>query len=999
MWLLAAAFFLGVAALDTFPLVSHFTSAMPYYAYPEQGDEVTYGTFGDYLQMFYYLWLFKDSLVGQTPLFSNPYEFSVGPGYYTQFNTVFFPLSLAYALFAFLFGDVGGYNGLVLASYVASGLVGFALVRLYTPNIPAAVLGGLILALVPYRTGQVLGGHPNGFAAFLLPLTFYGLERAFRTVQSWPAVVAAISIASSAVIEPHIIYYTFLLMGLYLPFRWIVSGGIEGGGDSTIEALRTSGLRKPAVFVIGGSLSVGFSLVANRILEGTMPWRSGYEVGLFVLLPAMLASAWLAYSLFLHRITGEPLTEILRLDARSYIPLWAVAAYCLKLIHPVPYLGKTLLAVSFGGMLLLKGMVVWNYRARIGFLFWRPEHKEIARRILIPLGVGVLIAVGWNLAMKSLYLDASIASGGRPLTQVEGFSPQVSDFFVRHNLREADKNIYMGVVSLFLAGSILFRALLSPRPGSLTERFRLWILLLGTILLFSIVLAFGPHITPYLPLYQFLYDHFPFFNYPRVAGRIVLAGHWAMAILAALALAEGLAPRPSWKKSVAGFAVIGLVAADYWPPGPRGISVVPADSRIYETATRDLGEGRIVEVPLWPGDSAWTSLYQYYVTRYRYRMVNGYDPGVSKRYVMEIFWPLIGVNYGMLNDDASELLRRLNVKYLVFHEENFPEKVSPYPHYLTRKNLDRSPYLEPVMYDGRLRLYRLRDVPRTSPLSVSSPVGVWYEAENLPRRVGKIASDPDASGGRVVFSGAEEGRGYITYGPYTVVPPGSYSAIFRMRTSNITTDGSVVELDVVEDLARRTLARREVTASDLAGSSGYQDVRLSFQVDQPRELEFRVLGMGMAEIWMDYIYVLREGQEDPPGRVEAEAAFFRPFRVTEDRSASGGEAIRIEPNEIEKTLPFELRRRLPAGRYNVRVGYRIEEKSSGSRVAFRIESLAGRSLGEVVLDEQGRMPGLSYRETTFEAVLDRGTAVRFVLDYRRSPGIRVDWFGFEALKR
>jgi hypothetical protein len=309
-----------------------------------------------------------------------------------------------------------------------------------------------------------------------------------------------------------------------------------------------------------------------------------------------------------------------------------------------------------------------------------------------------------------------------------------------------------------------------------------------------------------------------------------------------------------------------------------------------------------------------------------------------------------------------------------------------------------------------MRLYRVRDVPRRGSTDAFTPVGIWYEAEDLPRKIGEIVPDPDASGGMASFAKAGAGKGYLVYGPYTVVPPGKYSAILRMRVSGEGTDGALAEADVAEDKAHRTLVRRELTAKDLAGAPGYRDIRLPFQVDRPREIEFRVLALNRADIWVDYVYILREGQEDPPDLVEAEGVCFRPFRVIEDDIASGGEAVRIGPNEISSVFPFELRRRLPAGRYRVRVGYRIangktaaantriESQTAGSRVAFRLESLKGGSLGEKVLEKQALMPGLAYREATFEAVLDRGAPVRMVLDYRRSPGIRVDWFAFETLK-
>ena len=60
-------------------------------------------------------------------------------------------------------------------------------------------------------------------------------------------------------------------------------------------------------------------------------------------------------------------------------------------------------------------------------------------------------------------------------------------------------------------------------------------------------------------------------------------------------------------------------------------------------------------------------------------MINGYSPVVPKTYVEQVFNPLYPLDFGQLGPSEYEVLRKFNVRYIVMHEEAFPEKVSPFP--------------------------------------------------------------------------------------------------------------------------------------------------------------------------------------------------------------------------------------------------------------------------------------------------------------------------------
>ena len=87
----------------------------------------------------------------------------------------------------------------------------------------------------------------------------------------------------------------------------------------------------------------------------------------------------------------------------------------------------------------------------------------------------------------------------------------------------------------------------------------------------------------------------------------------------------------------------------------------------------------ILALPLWPGDSHFTSVYQYYASLYRIRMVNGYRATARIPYLEKVFQPLEGMNKGFITDAQLDRLLSWGVNHIVLHEDLFPEKVSPFP--------------------------------------------------------------------------------------------------------------------------------------------------------------------------------------------------------------------------------------------------------------------------------------------------------------------------------
>jgi hypothetical protein len=937
--------FLILALIDTYPLINYIDKGMPYASYPAEGHEITYTAHGDYLQLYYHLWLFKDALFGDTPFFRNPYEFSAGENIWPTFTTQALPLSFFYAILS-PFGEVTAYSLLVIASYILAGLSGYLLVKLFTGSSIAGILGGVIFSLFPYRTGVLLGGHSAGFVFFLLPLTLYFLESSFRK-KSWIySIGAGLTIASMSFLEYHLFYYTLLFLAFFLPWRLLspfhgknpplIKNSpsppfIKGGKEGFEPSLHL----KDALIVFLSGTAVGLSLILVRT---TPPIFSNPLFYTSIIFPFSLFLCWILYSRAFSLVTGIPLRQSLKEDASSYLPLLSFLLYFTRFVYPIEHLGKVIAVISLVGIISIKMYILFRYR---NLLYERlkmaiPELKTLFIKTILPLSLIILLTIGWSFYLRSFFQE-SIAGEGRPLHQVMRYSPQVNDFFDRHN-RDVAKNIYLGVVPLLLTGVGLFFG---------KKEWRRERVFFGGVFFVSLILSFGPNLEPYIPFYTILYNHLPFFNYPRVAGRIITITVVSMAILAGYGV-KGLIERGQdarYKRHDARPAIpisgirnpaswiilifIGILL-DFIPFSSRGISIVARENPIYEEVKKGLGDKKVLEIPIWPGDSAWSSVYQYYVTLYRYQMINGYSPAVTKKYVDQIFKPLSLLNFGELREKEYKLLRELEVKYIVMHEEEFPRKVSPFPFSVSLENMKKSPFVKFIKEERPLYLFELKgeeeiDYSKTPSFIPNTPIGGVYEAEVSPRSIGRLVQDIEASRKEAVSARAGEGEGFLVYGPYRIYPSGRYIATFRLKIDNNTATKRVVWssapielafIEVVAEEGRERLNSRILTTIDFK-DIGYQDFILPFELSSPKAVEFRVYYKNMIDLWADYTYILTYGEKDPRRIFKAEELFHLPGRLIKDGMAISGKAVVAFPGKAPKgeSLIDGPTRRYPDGEY------------------------------------------------------------------------------------
>ncbi|KMY68878.1 hypothetical protein AAU61_04685 [Desulfocarbo indianensis] len=172
-------------------------------------------------------------------------------------------------------------------------------------------------------------------------------------------------------------------------------------------------------------------------------------------------------------------------------------------------------------------------------------------------------------------------------------------------------------------------------------------------------------------------------------------------------------------------------------------------------------------------------------------------------------------------------------------------------------------YLQPL--DGgeavRLTFHSAPDVSPTWRAQRELPFanqGLTYQAEDYAHPPGKVVADIEAAGDKAVRAERNGPGGHVVFGQYENLPAGRYRALFRVKIGEAGGDGLVAELDAVDKLGSRSLAKRQVRAKELTAGR-YQEVELDFNSDEPLEgLELRVaFHPGAADLQVDQIVLQR----------------------------------------------------------------------------------------------------------------------------------------------
>ena len=619
-----------------------------------------------------------------------------------------------------------------------------------------------------------------------------------------------------------------------------------------------------------------------------------------------------------------------------------------------------------------------------------------SRLVLWGLLLPVAVTVSYLLWVKFCYLATSVVGAGRSIRTVQAYNPMLVDIIYKN--RNAEKNICLGVLPLIGAiyGFFVRRREISrgrAEPGALLGLY-FW----AGLFVVTYMLSLGTALEAHIPMYAWLHAHIPFMSYSRTSSRIVAISLLGFFMLVAYGMRHLLSKGRTTRFAVGLLTVLTL--ADYHPKGRIGVSLLHGMDSVYEKVRREAQGKRLLELPIWPGDSAWSAVYEHYATLTGVPIVNGYNPVPQLAYVTRVFEPMKSLNLGEMRKWQYDMLKSWDVPFIILHQDLFPRKVSRYPFRFTLLNLMRSPYLEFVRKDGPNHLFALRENPAGPEprFTQSSPVGNLYPSNRMKSDVGSCIQDAAASSGFSLCAGTHgEESGLLVRGNERIYPTGEYSVFFNLRSSAPRGSGPVARIDVYAPEGEKVLAERTLTQRDFTSSGDYRLFELRFANHEPARVEFRVHYLGNGVLRADFAYVVFSRESDPCPRYEAEDLFHIGSCV-EDPNSSGGYAITITKDE-DITMPMVSGpdRLYGPGCYRASFYLKARDAEAGTITSLDVASSFGgvRSKRDLERDEIEESAGYSPYEITFK--LDRITPLSFAVRHYKKAILSLDKIEIEEI--
>ncbi len=374
--------------------------------------------------------------------------------------------------------------------------------------------------------------------------------------------------------------------------------------------------------------------------------------------------------------------------------------------------------------------------------------------LLLPFLVLALTAL--FLKGESGRLNESFMAGGRTLSEVRAFSPSARGL-MNPFASALDTQVYVGgPVALLLVLGLIAAVIRRRTAGGYGMLSALLLVLLGIVGM--VLVALGMRGPSDGLMYRICRDVIPHFNMIRQTGKIYCLMPFVLAIAATLSISAVWKAFPrAWTAAGLGALLAGLAVESRLQVSPT-LCLLRPDQPAYAAVADDARSAgkdpRALVLPLWPGDSHEASTYEYYVSLYRIRMVNGYSPVVTRDYFENVFLRFESANMGELTDAQLDELLGMGVEYLLLHEDQFPDKVSPFPVVFTRERLLGNLRLQLLQQGDRVWALKILKEPRP-PLSGAKAETVYFpsrvlEAENAIPGPTVALDGEDASGGRFV---------------------------------------------------------------------------------------------------------------------------------------------------------------------------------------------------------------------------------------------------------
>ena len=382
---------------------------------------------------------------------------------------------------------------------------------------------------------------------------------------------------------------------------------------------------------------------------------------------------------------------------------------------------------------------------------WPPAIGRTFRALLpvLPLALLLVAGIAALTLLAHRHLSGSSLHSGRTIFEMASYSPRADGLFDPAATGMA-RHVYLGwpLLALLLLSPLLGGRLARATPDA-PHVPRIPVILLLLAILATVLLALGIHAPPaglwvraarkLVPMYSMIrqtvkiYCLLPVFVAPLLAlsFRPIFAARTTPAAPGATRLLARLAP-----VFVVLFVVLSALGNLHHirPVLVNLPARAPAlDALSADADARSDSAPIALAIPIWPGDSHWSSFYEYDALLSRIRFINGYSPAAPADYMDSVFRRLESVNQGYVTDDQLDFLLSFGCRYILFYPHAFPENVSPWPPAYTLRGLMRHPRLRRLIAD---------DLP-DAPATVAFRILTADEADAAP--LPHPSPDPDAT--------------------------------------------------------------------------------------------------------------------------------------------------------------------------------------------------------------------------------------------------------------
>lgn len=563
---------------------------------------------------------------------------------------------------------------------------------------------------------------------------------------------------------------------------------------------------------------------------------------------------------------------------------------------------------------------------------WRRVRKTAIALIPFVLFICLAIARIWVIRMG---LKDSVMAGGRNVTEVAQFSPVPSAYWAL-NPDHPSSYVYLTFMIPVMILLGLWHAVWDLRRAYTPRtRNRFWLLVgllagVGVILL----LGLGPRMP--LPRSDRLWELFvrlvPPYSMIRQPPKVLVLLPSLLAVLVAMPFAGKPCKGPLYGRSgLYGICSVLLLCEVAWRIEPA-ISLLDQEQGAYAAVAANAerhGEvPRAISIALWPGDTHWTSLNQYYGMKYRIRMLNGYRPRVPAAYFTDVFMRFVSLNRGYASDAQLDALLEMGIRHIIVHEDAFPEQVSPFGVAQTLAGFLRHPRIRFLQQDRAVWAFEIMEGPAVEHarevLWETASVTYWWDAERHAKTGTEVLADENAHGGHFVRLLPHEGSS-VALPIWGIHHVEGLRLSVRIRGRGLLQARIALDGEMHEELI------------DTAGADdGWEWYNIPFPAftgfHSGLAFELAVLD-GALDV--DYAYI---AQGITPDQMEVGDVFAIPaptlFRAGYTDLAA--DEVVLTPALVPAaTILYGPRLPLPRGRYNIRLRYRAETDGEVGSLGFR----------------------------------------------------------------